>query len=165
MSASAEAPKTIEDLQAVLRLKNKNNTEALVRADPVKEAFRKYSNRCLSSGSTRKQLPDWKDVDEYLLDMRMSHQVRRMGKTLKEVVSQDCMDKPYELLPHASMFALRIMVFLKSEKGEQYDIGLEKHAIRYSEDVSFDRCIRIMSLLGFLVNQNREMKRTREIKK
>ncbi|KAI2467465.1 hypothetical protein F4781DRAFT_308916 [Annulohypoxylon bovei var. microspora] len=164
MSASTRAPKTIEALRSALRLKDKNSIEALVTATPVTEAFRKYSNRCLSSGSTTKLLPDWKDVDEYLHDKRMSRGLRRKGKTLEEAVDQDCVDKPYELVPHASMFALRIMTFLKSERGEAYDISLEDHAIKHSEDPQFDRCVRIMHLLGFLVNQNRERRGNRVIK-
>lgn len=155
-------PKTIEELQAALRLGSKSDAEALIKADPVTEAARMYLNRCLSSGSTRKQLPDWKHVDIYLQNKRMKVPVRG---TLEQEVAKDCTDKPYELLPHAGMFALRMMDFLISEKGEMYDIPLETDKIRYPRDVQFDRCIRIMDLLGFLVNQNREMKREREEKK
>nr|KAI1457915.1 hypothetical protein F4805DRAFT_160284 [Annulohypoxylon moriforme] len=164
MSAPTRAPKTIEQLQSALRLKDKSSAEALIKANPVTEAFRKYSNRCLSSGSTTKLLPDWKDIDDYLLDARTSRAVRRAGKTLKQVVEQDCVGKPYELVPHVSMFALRIMTFLKSQDGRAYDIPLETHAVRFSQDRQFDRCVRIMNLLGFLVNQSREKKANRAIK-
>ncbi|KAI0880102.1 uncharacterized protein GGS22DRAFT_99835 [Annulohypoxylon maeteangense] len=164
MSATAKAPKTIEQLQAALRLKDKSSAEALIKANAVTEAFRKYSNRCLSSGSTIKLLPDWKDVDGYVHDMHMSRAVRRAGKTLKQVVEQDCLAKPYELIPHAAMFALRIMTFLKSKDGEIYDVPLKDNARRSFQDLQFDRCVRIMNLLGFLVNQNRERKANRAVK-
>ncbi|KAI0843611.1 hypothetical protein F5Y06DRAFT_291527 [Hypoxylon sp. FL0890] len=163
MSASAQAPKTIDELQAVLRLKEKSQAEALINADPVKEAFRMYMNRCLSASSARRQLPDWKDVDEYLLDKRMSAQARQMGRKLDEIVVEECKNKPYDLLPHATMFALRTMTFLKSQEGEVYDISLDRPTGRW-EYVSFDRCKRIMSLLGFLVNQDRDMK-AKELRK
>ncbi|OTA88613.1 hypothetical protein M434DRAFT_122309 [Hypoxylon sp. CO27-5] len=165
MSAPAQAPKTMDQLQAALRLKDKSKAEALLKAHPVKEAFRKYMNRCLSSDSTKRELPDWKKVDEYLLDKRMSASARGAGKVMKEIVAKECMDKAYDPLPHASMFALRIMTFLKSEEGEAYDISLENHSIWHHREVQFDRCKRIMNLLGFLVNQNREMKRNRELKR
>ncbi|KAI1139906.1 hypothetical protein F5Y05DRAFT_335536 [Hypoxylon sp. FL0543] len=162
MSTSARAPKTIEELRDALRLKETREAEALVNFDPVKEAFRKYMNRCLSASSTTKQLPDWKDVDEYLLERRMSRQAREVGVELEKIVDEDCKNRPYELLPHASLFALRIMTFLKSKEGEVYDISLEDHAAGRWEDVQFDRCVRIMALLGFLVNQDR-MKKAEEL--
>ncbi|KAI0112775.1 hypothetical protein F4776DRAFT_667131 [Hypoxylon sp. NC0597] len=165
MSAPAQAPKTIDQLQASLRLQDKSKAEALIKAHPVREAFRKYMNRCLSAGSTKKQLPDWKEVDAYLLEKRMPRTGRVAGKVLEDIVAEDCVNKPYDLLPHASMFALRIMTFLKSEEGEAYDIRLEDHAVRRHGDIQFDRCKRIMKLLGFLVNQNLEMKRNRELEK
>ncbi|KAI1400717.1 hypothetical protein F4819DRAFT_359377 [Hypoxylon fuscum] len=164
MSVPGRAPRTIGELQAALRLKDETGAEALVKAAPVKEAFRMYMNRCLSSSSTKQQLADWKDVDEYLLDQRTSRLVRRMSKTLQQVVDDDCFNKPYDLVAHASLFALRIMTFLKSDKGEMYDISLEDHAIRRYEDISFDRCRRIVSLLGYLVHQNGKAKRKAEMK-
>ncbi|KAI1780751.1 hypothetical protein F4818DRAFT_435948 [Hypoxylon cercidicola] len=159
MSVPASAPKTIEQLQNTLRLKAKADAEALVKADHVTEAFRMYSNRCLSANSMKLLLPDWKDVDEYLMDKRTSRQVRYMGKTLEGAVTKECFDKPYGLVPHASLFALRIMTFLKSDKGEKYDIILEDRRIKHNSDLSFDRCKRIMALLGFLVHQGRERMR------
>ncbi|KAI1206146.1 uncharacterized protein F4807DRAFT_239132 [Annulohypoxylon truncatum] len=152
MSATDRAPKTIEQLRSALRLEDQSKAEALIQAEPVKEAYRKYANRCLSSSSTTKLLPDWKEVDEYLIELRM----RLGGKTLEEVVEQKCNEQRYELKPHVALFALRIMTFFKSEEGEVYDNPLELHRVRIKEDVSFDRCVRIMNLLGFLVNQNRE---------
>ncbi|KAI1381241.1 hypothetical protein F4677DRAFT_120025 [Hypoxylon crocopeplum] len=165
MSASARAPKTIEELHVALRLRHRADAEELIKIDTVKEIFRKYSNRCLSSGSTKLQLPDWKDVDEYLLEVRTSWPVRKMGKTVEEIATQDCSNKPYDLLFHASLFALRIMTFFGSDEGHKYDIILEERRVKCPQDVQYDRCIRIMDLLGFLVNQDREMKREREAKK
>ncbi|KAI1412310.1 hypothetical protein F5Y13DRAFT_45920 [Hypoxylon sp. FL1857] len=156
MSTSTQSPKTMMELQAALRLKYKSDAEALIKAEPVKEAFRKYMNRCLSSGSTTKQLPDWKDVHEHLM---VSRPARGIDKTLNEIIEQQCTDNPYELMPHVSMFALRIMEFIKSAEGEVFDISLEDHPTRRPGDVQFDRCRRIMDLLAFLVNQHREMKK------
>ncbi|KAI2602633.1 hypothetical protein GGR54DRAFT_653714 [Hypoxylon sp. NC1633] len=162
MSAPAKAPKTIEELQIALRLKQKSDAEALVKTDDVKEAYRKYANRCLSSGSTRQELPGWDEVDQYLMDTRLSGRLGRR-QTLEDVVAEDSYNRPHELLPHASLFALRIMAFLKSRKGRQYDVGPGTRRVGADEDLQFDRCVRIMALLAFLVHQSRESKRQREV--
>ncbi|KAI4866551.1 hypothetical protein F4820DRAFT_245869 [Hypoxylon rubiginosum] len=171
MSVPASAPKTIEQLQNTLRLKTKADAEALVRTGPVADAFLMYLNRCLSSSAIKQQLPDWKDIDEYLTEKRLLRQKRIVGKTIEEVVTKESVDKPYDLVSHAALFALRIMTFLKSDKGEKYDASLEEHRIKHDADLSFDRCKRIMALLGFLVHQSREAtkklnaKRDKEMKK
>ncbi|XXG97445.1 hypothetical protein Hte_003746 [Hypoxylon texense] len=156
MSVPASAPKTIEQLQTTLRLKTKADAEALVRSGPVADAFLKYINRCLSAGASKQLLPDWKEVDEYLLEKRLLRRVRIVGKTVEEVVTKETVQKPYDLVPHAALFALRIMTFLKSDKGEKYDVIMEESKIMYQADLSFDRCRRITALLGFLVHQSRE---------
>ncbi|OTA98798.1 hypothetical protein M426DRAFT_17069 [Hypoxylon sp. CI-4A] len=165
MATSPQHPKTIDQLQRELRLKDRLQAQSLVRADAVKEAFRKYMNRCLSAISITKQLPDWKDVDEYLQEKRTSPHVRIMGRRVEELVERDCIDSPYELLYHASLFALRIMTFLRSKTGEKYDISQNHRSIKHNTDLKFDRCVRIMNLLGFLVNQHRETMTERQRKK
>ncbi|KAI0181732.1 hypothetical protein GGR52DRAFT_53326 [Hypoxylon sp. FL1284] len=159
MTAPASAPKTIEQLQEAFRLATRADAEALADAGPVADAFRTYANRCLSSGTVSRQLPDWKDVDGYLTNRRMSPQVRRRATattTLEAVVEADCFDAPYDLVRHASLFALRVAAFLRSDAGEKYDVLIERSRIRRSEDLSFDRCRRIVALLGFCVNRSRE---------
>ncbi|KAK6955677.1 hypothetical protein Daesc_003320 [Daldinia eschscholtzii] len=159
-------PDTVKDLQVALRLKSYRYAEALVKVDDVREAFRLYMNRCLAAaGSLTRELPDWKEVDGYLQQLRLSFVVRSGQKTLREVVDEDCASKPYDLVPHVSMFALRIMDFLRTAEGSRYDVGLSPEVARHPDDVQFDRCIRILHLLGFLVNQDRELKRAREAEK
>ncbi|KAI1653661.1 hypothetical protein F4813DRAFT_247310 [Daldinia decipiens] len=161
----ARHPETVKSLQISLRLKTHRDAEALIEVDEVKEAFRLYMNRCLVATSMTKELPNWKDVDDYLQNLRTSSAVRNKAKTLREAVEEECKSAPYELLPHVSMFALRMMSFLITARGEVYDINLDAEIAKSPEDVQFDRCIRIMHLLGFLVNHDREMRRAREAEK
>ncbi|KAI6087446.1 hypothetical protein F4821DRAFT_108356 [Hypoxylon rubiginosum] len=156
MSVPTSAPKTIPQLQNTLRLKTQADAEALIKALPVENAFRMYMNRCLSAGSTKQELPDWKDVDEYLQEKRILKRVRLRGQTLEDVVAKEAFEKPYDLVRHASLFALRVKAFLKSDRGEKYDVILDKSQIRQAQDLAFDRIRRIMALLGFLVHQSRE---------
>ncbi|KAI0010544.1 hypothetical protein F4779DRAFT_616512 [Xylariaceae sp. FL0662B] len=135
MSAPSKAPNTIEGLQESLRLTKKADVEALLKTNDIKEAFRQYRNRCLSSGSTKKLLPDWKAVDEYLQDKLTSRPVRR-GQPLEESVAQACHSHPYELIPHVSLFVLTVTDFLTSSTGKQFDVGLAKHS---PQDAEFDR--------------------------
>ncbi|KAI1084898.1 hypothetical protein F5B20DRAFT_591925 [Whalleya microplaca] len=152
MSApSKNTPKTMEELQKCFRLKKKADAEALIKSDYVRECFRKYKNRCMSSGSVQKVLPDWKVVDEYLQDKLATRRVRR-GKTLEECITEECYYQPYELLPHVSLFVVTVTDFLKSSKGKQFDVSLQKYS---RQDAEFDRTMRVMSLLGFLVKQDR----------
>ncbi|KAI1652306.1 uncharacterized protein F4817DRAFT_10336 [Daldinia loculata] len=161
----ARHPETVKSLQISLRLKSRRDAEALIEVDEVKEAFRLYMNRCLTAASMNRELPDWKNVDDYLQSLRTSSVVRNKVKTLKEAVEDECKSAPYELLPHVSMFALRIMSFLTTARGEVFDVILDAEIAKGPEDIQFDRCIRIMHLLGFLVNQDRETRRAREAEK
>ncbi|KAI1802356.1 hypothetical protein F4811DRAFT_405510 [Daldinia bambusicola] len=162
----ANHPDTVKDLQISLRLKSYRNAEALVQVDDVREAARLFMNRCLGvAGSLTTELPDWKDIDSYLQYVRLSFAVRRAQKTLAEAVDEDCKAKPYDLMPHAALFCLRIMDFLKTPEGAAYDVRLDPLVVRRPEDVQFDRCIRILHLLGFFVNQHRETRRAREAEK
>ncbi|KAI0901361.1 hypothetical protein F4806DRAFT_451994 [Annulohypoxylon nitens] len=156
MAAPPNAPKTLQELQTALRLTSKNVAGELIKAFPVTEAYRKYANRCLSSGYTNKSLPDWKDVDEYIYDLRALRPPR--GKPLRETVKWHCNNKPFELLPHAALFSLRIVEFFMSEKGARFNVCLQSHKARFPVDRNFDLCKRIMNLLGFLVNQSRARK-------
>ncbi|KAL7624606.1 hypothetical protein AAE478_006173 [Parahypoxylon ruwenzoriense] len=156
-SSTRTSPKTIRELQGALRL-GKADAEALVKSEAVREAFRQYMNRCLSSGSATKKLPDWKEVDDYLHDKRISTRVRRGVKSVEAAVADDCFEQPYELLPHASLFALRVMKFLKSSKGKAYDVDPDESAVMRWQEVEFDLCVRVMNLLAFLVNWNRQMR-------
>lgn len=155
MSAPARAPSTIKELQSALRLKHRSDVEALTKSDYVKETFRMYANRCLSSGAIKKELPDWKDVDEYLLEKQTSWSVRSNSQSLEQAVTEESYNNPYDLLSHAALFALRMMTFLRG-KGKKYDVSLDYATC--PEDVLFDRYMRILNLLGFMVSQNREMK-------
>ncbi|KAI1769134.1 hypothetical protein GGR53DRAFT_474598 [Hypoxylon sp. FL1150] len=162
MSLPTSAPRTIEHLQKALRLPTQADAEALVKALPVEEAFRMYANRCLSAGSASEEaLPDWKDVDAYLLEERMRKRVRLLGhlQTLEDVVAKEAFDRPYDRVRHASLFALRVMTFLKSDEGERYDVLPEKPRIKMAQDLAFDRAVRIMALLGYLVHRGRERRR------
>ncbi|KAI1471696.1 uncharacterized protein F4812DRAFT_188921 [Daldinia caldariorum] len=162
----AKHPDTVKDLQISLRLKSYRNAEALVQVHDVKEAARIFMNRCLgAAGSLTKELPDWKDVDNYMQHVRLSFAVRRAQKTLAQAVDEDCKVKPYDLMPHTALFCLRIMDFLRTAEGGAYDVCLDPLVVRRREDVQFDRCIRILHLLGFFVNQHRETKRAREAEK
>ncbi|KAI1091180.1 hypothetical protein F5B19DRAFT_287225 [Rostrohypoxylon terebratum] len=159
MTAPPSAPKTTQELQIALRLDNENSARELINAFPVTEAYRKYANRCLSSGYTNKSLPDWKDVDEYIYDLRASRAPG--GKPLREVVKEHCKNKPFELLPHATLFSLRIVEFFRSEKGIRFNMPLRSHKAQFPLDRNFDLCKRTMILLGFMVNQSRERKERR----
>ncbi|KAI0851944.1 hypothetical protein F5Y00DRAFT_203841 [Daldinia vernicosa] len=161
----ARHPETVKSLQISLRLKTQRDAEALLEVDEVKEAFRLYMNRCLSAASMTRELPDWKHVDDYLQNLRTSSVVRSKAKTLREAVEDECKSAPYELLPHVSMFALRIMSFLVTARGEAFDVNLDAEIAKSPEDIQFDRCIRIMHLLGFLVTRDREARRAREAEK
>ncbi|KAI0130709.1 hypothetical protein F4814DRAFT_140025 [Daldinia grandis] len=161
----AKHPETVKSLQISLRLKSQRDAEALVEVDEIKEAFRLYMNRCLTAASLTKELPNWKRVNDYLQHLRTWSVVRNKMKTLREAVEDECQSAPYELLPHVSMFALRVMSFLITAQGEAYDVNLDVEIAQCPEDIQLDRCIRIMHLLGFLVNRDREARRAREAEK
>ncbi|KAI1825425.1 hypothetical protein F4861DRAFT_538108 [Xylaria intraflava] len=144
----------VRDLQESLRLPTEADASALLGADQVRETFRLYRNRCLVSDRRGPaQLPDWKDVDEFLYELQLSAPFRRdagnAGSRLLDYVARLCRDKPFELMPHVAAFVLRVESFLRSPSGAVFDVA---RAGSGSEcDVLFDRYLRIMKLLAFLV--------------
>lgn len=145
-------PKTIEELQRVLRLRHRSDAEALIKEDAVKEAASLYFNRCLSSGSTVLQL-DWRDVQEYLDEKDVSC---REGWSVRREVEEDCRNDPYDIKPHAAMFIIQILDFFVSEEGKVYDIPLDPEEVRCYKHHILDASLRIIDLLGFLVTRSRK---------
>ncbi|KAI1388575.1 uncharacterized protein F4822DRAFT_250564 [Hypoxylon trugodes] len=165
MSSPNQCPMTIQELQIALRLRTISDAEELIKADPIKEAFRMYMNRCFSAASITRSLPNWKEVDEYIYWKQLHIGLRTTGALLRQVVAKDCHDNPYELIPHVGMFALRVMDFIKTPEGARFDVPLDATRIMRQEEIYFDRCRRLTTLLGFLVNQrllSRKRKRKAE---
>jgi hypothetical protein len=190
-SAPPKPTASLSDLQTCLRLSSEAETSALLKADEVMESFRLYRNRCLVSKRMRAlDMPDWKDVDAWLYELKTDPEVRRYlrqsaststptptsksatsdeggkgeakrgtqggVKTLENYLASICRDKPYELMPHVAMFALRVGAFLMSEKGARFDVGKGAGEGSVSKgglggEREFDRALRIMKILGFLV--------------
>ncbi|RYP07514.1 hypothetical protein DL764_002443 [Monosporascus ibericus] len=151
---ATEVPKSMGDLRARFGLKNNSDAEALLKAWPIKDAFHYYLNRCLSNQhSVVKELPEWQEVDQYLLDMRMMPQDKRRDKSLKELVEEECFNAPYQLMPHVALFVLRAESFLQSDEGIRFDIASQMYETK--QDKEFDRCWRSVDLLCFLVGRHR----------
>ncbi|RYP31243.1 hypothetical protein DL767_005872 [Monosporascus sp. MG133] len=147
-------PKSMGDLQTRFSLKDNSDAEALLKAWPIKEAFHYYLNRCLSNQhSVVEELPEWQEVDQYLLDMRMIPRAKRRDRSLKEVVEEECFNAPYQLMPHVALFVLRAESFLQSDEGTRFDIASQMYDTK--QDKEFDRRWRSMDLLCFLVGRHR----------
>ncbi|RYP50985.1 hypothetical protein DL768_003569 [Monosporascus sp. mg162] len=147
-------PKSMGDLRDRFGLKDSSDAEALLKAWPIKEAFHYYLNRCLSNQhSVVKELPEWQDVDQYLLDMRMMPRAKRRDRSLKELVEEECFNAPYQLMPHVALFVLRAESFLRSDEGTRFDIVSQMYDAE--QDKEFDRRWRSIDLLCFLVGRHR----------
>ncbi|KAI3319145.1 hypothetical protein HD806DRAFT_539524 [Xylariaceae sp. AK1471] len=185
---------SLSDLQKSLRLPGEAEMLALLKTDQLKEAFRLYRNRCLVSQHMKAvDLPDWKEVDGWLYELKLDPELRRylrtaistspstptttngedgkgnvkggvkLGmKTIDDYLARVCHDKPYELMPHVAMFVLRVGGFLKSELGEEFDVGREdgrgvsnggerSEGSKRRREREFDRALRIMRILQSLV--------------
>jgi len=71
-------PKTITDLEKALSL-SAQETTALLETDGIKDAYRRYRNRCLVANRTKAaELPDWKVVDAFLYELCISREVRSL---------------------------------------------------------------------------------------
>ncbi|KAI1506761.1 hypothetical protein F5X99DRAFT_423380 [Biscogniauxia marginata] len=157
-----QTPGTLEELRTSLRLGSSSEAEALLRAWPVKEAFHSFVNRCLSSrGPEPRPIPDWKVVDGYLHEKRLDADVRKgkkkkegEGEALEERVAGECLQRPYEPLPHVAMFVLRMARFMDTEEGGRFDVGPRRLVKKPGRE--FDRCVRATQLLGFLLKRHRE---------
>ncbi|KAI1753162.1 hypothetical protein F4782DRAFT_498522 [Xylaria castorea] len=157
----------VTDLGKSLRLSSEAETQALLKNHQLTEAFRLYRNRCLvSDRSCAACFPDWQDVDTYLYELRLSTEfrqyVRKQSKTadpnvapLDDYLAKLCLCGPYVLMPHVSMFVLRVNGFLESREGQRFDVcrdagtGDEERRERV-----FDRYSRIMKILTFLVSRH-----------
>ncbi|RYP91207.1 hypothetical protein DL770_002684 [Monosporascus sp. CRB-9-2] len=147
-------PMSMGDLRARFGLKDNSDAEALLKAWPIKEAFHYYLNRCLSNQhSVVQELPEWQEVDQYLLDMRMMLRAKRRDRSLKELVEQECFNAPYQLMPHVALFVLRAEIFLQSDEGTRFDIASQMYDTK--QDKEFDRRWRGIDLLCFLVGRHR----------
>ncbi|RYO81113.1 hypothetical protein DL766_009925 [Monosporascus sp. MC13-8B] len=147
------APKSMGDLRARFGLKDNSDAEALLQAWPIKEAFHYYLNRCLSNQhNVAGELPEWQEVDQYLLDMRMMSRAKRRDRSLKELVEEECFSAPYQLMPHVALFVLRAEGFLQSDEGTRFDIASQMYDTE--QDKEFDRRWRSMDLLCFLVGRH-----------
>ncbi|KAI0539367.1 hypothetical protein GGR58DRAFT_464753 [Xylaria digitata] len=162
---------SIAYLTKCLRLLGEAETSALLNTDQIREAFRVYRNRCLVSGRYKAALlPDWKDVDAYTYELRLSPEFRRSvreAKTRSGAMTQAklaaatcpgpyltklCRSKPYVLMPHIAMFVVRVDKFLQSPEGRGFDARKDdgKGSLGWRES-QFDRYARIMKILQFLV--------------
>jgi hypothetical protein len=140
----AKVPDTFEDLQNSLNLAEESYARQLVKAKPVEEAFRQYHNRYLKSKATSpEKLEDWKLVDAYIYEARLR------SKTPEIYMQCVCRSEPYNGLPHIALFVWRVMQFLKSEEGKRFD--RPSTSVKMEFDRDFERCQRIVSLLGFLL--------------
>ncbi|RYP63419.1 hypothetical protein DL769_006958 [Monosporascus sp. CRB-8-3] len=147
-------PKSMGDLRARFGLKDNSDAEALLKAWPIKEAFHYYLNRCLSNQRTViKELPEWQEVDQYLLDMRMMPRAKRKDRSLEELVEEECFNAPYQLMPHVALFVLRAESFLQSDEGTRFEIASRKYDTKQEKE--FDRRWRSIDLLYFLVGRHR----------
>ncbi|KAI8958196.1 hypothetical protein F5Y11DRAFT_51489 [Daldinia sp. FL1419] len=159
-------PESIKELQIALRLRRQVDAEDLLKEDAVKEAFRVFMNRCLIvSGSRAIELPNWKEVDDYLETINLSYVVRRGAKTIDSCLQERCTAQPYSLKPHVAQFYRTLSIYLTSTRGEEYDMPLEPEAPGERPKTQFDRCVRIMNLLGFLVDQSRRAREAEELRK
>lgn len=161
-------PKTVQELRARFRLGGDAEAEALLAAWPVKEALRRYLNRCLATRrAVPAELPGWQEVDEYLTETAL-----RLGigvgvgveagvpraasgeaASLERAVEDACFATPFALLPHAARFVLRVEGFLVSSEGRAFDAASGAYDRR--SDVEFDRRRRAVDLLGFLVSRHK----------
>ncbi|RWA06674.1 hypothetical protein EKO27_g8435 [Xylaria grammica] len=172
---------SIADLAKRLRLPGEAETSTLLKTDQVREAFRVYRNRCLvSHRSMAALLPDWKDVDAYTYELRLSSEFRRYvrerrrdaggsaakktkaaetgAEPLDEYLAKICCAKPFVLMPHVAMFMLRVDTFLQSPRGRKFDVprrsvqgGKVSSGGLGGRESQFDRYARIMKILEFLV--------------
>ncbi|KAI0485775.1 hypothetical protein F4859DRAFT_394876 [Xylaria cf. heliscus] len=163
MPNTSSRPKatSVADLGKSLRLSSAAETEALLKSDAVREAFRLYRNRCLVSHRTRAaSLPDWQEVDTFLYELRLSTEFRQhvrgaraknrgrarardavdMGgggdadpsaAPVDEYLAGLCACGPYVLMPHVAMFVLRVCAFWDSRAGRGFDVG--RRAVRGDE--------------------------------
>ncbi|KAF2968465.1 hypothetical protein GQX73_g5093 [Xylaria multiplex] len=168
-TTSTPKPPSVAHLTKCLRLPGEAETEALLSTDQIREAFRVYRNRCLVSGRFKAaQLPDWKDVDAYTYELRLSSEFRRWAREAKARSSAQaktaatvcpgpylaklCRSKPYVLMPHVAMFVLGVDKFLQSPEGCGFDASRDDGKGSLSRRESqFDRYARIMKILQFLV--------------
>ncbi|KAI0121706.1 hypothetical protein BJ170DRAFT_133676 [Xylariales sp. AK1849] len=146
LKINRKIPETLQDLQNSFKLAKVSDARALIEIDAVKESFRQYLNRYLKSETTTAEdLDDWKVIDDYLYEVRLHH--KRPG----EYAADQCLHQPYARRPHVALFVLRIMRFLKSKKGELFDVpGVRGE---HGDDRDFERCRRSVQLLGFLLKQ------------
>ncbi|KAI2642165.1 hypothetical protein GGS21DRAFT_293059 [Xylaria nigripes] len=161
-SRNSFVPRTIVELGEALRLESSGEVQAFLDAGAVREAYRIYRNRCLvSSQHGASELPDWKDVDEYVYEMQMTAEFRqwhagkrslRITEALVEYVEMTCREKPYELKPHVVGFVLRIDAFWSTPLGARFNSPGGGDGSR--REAEFDRYIRIMKLMRFMVQRD-----------
>lgn len=148
----SRTPKTIDELRHRFGLTADSDAEALLNAWPIKEAFYAYLNRCLSTQRTRPlELPGWKEVDQYLVEIQARHRSKPLGQLLEK----KCMGFPFELMPHVALFVLRAEVFLQSDEGSAFDGAGVKYGAK--QDREFDRRWRCTDLLCFSVHRHHIM--------
>ncbi len=149
-----KALETMEELRDCFGLREISKAEALIKAWPIKEAFHYYLNRCLSAERiVSEKLPEWKEVDEYLLEKKMTPLKTRGEKSTQRLVEEACSSSPFEPMPHVALFVLRAESFLQTGEGGVFDIASKKYDNR--EHREFDRRQRSMDLLSFLVRRYR----------
>lgn len=145
------SPRTIDELRGRFSLRKDSHAELLLQAWPIKDAFYHYLNRCLSTQRTDPlELPEWKEVDEYLHEML----TRPRSKPLEKHIEDQCARLPFELLPHMALFVLRAESFLQSDEGRAFDVASKKYVSRHGSELEFDRRWRCTDLLGFLVHRH-----------
>ncbi|KAI1745663.1 hypothetical protein F4680DRAFT_109928 [Xylaria scruposa] len=163
----------VTDLGKSLRLSGEAETQALLKSNQLTEAFRLYRNRCLvSNRSKAADLPDWHDVDTYFYELRLSTEFRQYVRKAKDFKStaeatdpnvaplddylaELCLCGPYVLMPHVAMFVLRVENFLESPEGRRFDVcGDVGKGDEEGRERVFDRYLRIMKILTFLVSRH-----------
>ncbi|KAK6209002.1 hypothetical protein LQW54_006750 [Pestalotiopsis sp. IQ-011] len=145
--SKAPPPTPLEQIQKTFKLPSLSETRDLVRAGPIQDAFRQYLNRYLCSHRSHLDPPeDWQAIDAHIFAARITF------RDPEAHIADQCGRRPYERLPHAALFVLRVMRFLASDGGARFD----GPSVRWEQkgDRDFARCKRGLELLGFLVRQH-----------
>lgn len=183
-NTNTPTPKTRAELETALRL-SAADTSALLSEDRVRTAYRKYRRRIPPSlslslslstsaptSSSGPALPDWKDVDAFLYQLRLSPEVRdlekgmrltrgaalqlRLAALCRRGVEGDEADDMPLLLPHVGLFVLRFCAFLDLERGGRFDVGGcggggERDGGGGDAEREFRRCRRGVLVLAYMV--------------
>jgi hypothetical protein len=139
---------SLEHIQKTFRLSDSEETRELIHASPIQEAFRQYLNRYLRShrAHLEERPEDWKAVDEHIFVARITF------RDPESHLQSQCRSRPYDRLPHAALFVMRVMRFLSSTEGARFD----GPGVRQEQgcDRDFARCKRGLELLCSLLKQH-----------